>query len=172
MEPLATLLKPAQFKVKNKGDPEQLLQDFVKYVELMEQFFTATNATSAHKADHVQCGACKQAKAMLVLIGGKEVDKLLKHVGLVTDTDTYDAAVQKVKEGLTKQTNQCMARFKLMRELPQSGKTFAEWWPQIKEQAERCNWNNYDAKTAAGDAILQQCDSIKLQKKIIAEDLA
>ena len=76
MEPLATLLKPAQFKVKNKEDPEQLLQDFVEYVELMEQFFTATNATAAHKADHVQCGACKQAKAMLVLIGGKEVDSL------------------------------------------------------------------------------------------------
>ena len=51
---------------------------------------------------------------MLVLIGGKEVDKLLKHVGLVKDTDMYDAAVQKVKEDLTRQTNQCMAQFKLM----------------------------------------------------------
>ena len=58
-----------------------------------------------------------------------------------------------------------------MRETPQNGRKFAAWWPKIQELAERCNWDRYNAKAAAGDAILQQCDSIKLQKKIIVEDL-
>ena len=38
-------------------------------------------------------------------------------------------------------------------------------------RAERCQWDTYDAKKAAGDTILQQCDSKKLQRKIIAENL-
>ena len=32
-------------------------------------------------------------------------------------------------------------------------------------------WVGYDAKMAASDAILQQCDDKKLQKRIIAENL-
>ena len=41
----------------------------------------------------------------------------------------------------------------------------------MKEPAERCKWDGYDVKAAAGEAILQQSDSVQLQKKIIAEDL-
>ena len=32
-------------------------------------------------------------------------------------------------------------------------------------------WTGYDAKMAASDALLQQCDDKKLQKRIIAENL-
>ena len=171
MDPLAMLLKPAPFKVAKKGDPEQTLQDFLDYIELFEQFLTATNANAGHTAQHAQCSTCVKCKAMLVLIGGKEIDSLFKHVGKVLQGDSYDQAINKVKEGISKQTNQSMARFKLMREMSQGGRPFAEWWPLVKEQAERCTWTGYDAKAAAGDAILQQCDNVKLQKKIIAEDL-
>ena len=58
-----------------------------------------------------------------------------------------------------------------MRETPLEGKAFTEWWPRVVEQAERCQWDAYDAKKAACDAILQQCDSKKLQRKIITENL-
>ena len=58
-----------------------------------------------------------------------------------------------------------------MREMPHSGRVFSEWWPKIKEQADRCVWSGYNAKMAASDAILQQCDDKKLQKKIITESL-
>ena len=54
MDSLAVLLKPAPFKVKKKGDPEQLFQDFVEYMELFEQFITATNADGQHAHDHVK----------------------------------------------------------------------------------------------------------------------
>ena len=63
---------------------------------------------------------------MLVLIGGKEIDSLFKHVGKVVQEDSYDQVINKVKEGMAQQTNQSMARFKLMQEMSQGGKPFAE----------------------------------------------
>ena len=122
MDSLAVLLKPASFKVKKKGDPEQLFQDFVEYMELFQQFIPATNADGEHADDLVNCSACTKQKAMLILMGGKEVDTLFKHVGMVVKEDTFQQAIKKIKDGISKQTN-------------------------------------------------QQCDNVKLQKKIIAEDL-
>ena len=126
MDSLAVLLKPAPFKVKKKGDPEQLFQDFVEYMELFEQFITATNADGQHADDHVNSSACTKQKAMLILMGGKEVDTLFKHVGMVVKEDTFQQAIKKIKDGISKQTNQSMARFKLMREMAQNGKSFTE----------------------------------------------
>ena len=108
------LLKPAPFKVSKKGDPEQTLQDFLDYIELFAQFLTVTSADTGHTQDHAQCATCVKCKAMLVLIGGKEIDSLFKHVGKVVQGDSYEQALDKVKEGISKQTNQSMARFKLM----------------------------------------------------------
>ena len=75
--------------------------------------------------------------------------------------DSFDAAMTKIEEGIKCQTNQATARFKLFTKMPQRGLSFAEWYPRIKDQAERCIWNNYDAKQAARDAILFQTDSAK-----------
>ena len=69
------------------------------------------------------------------------------------------------------QTSQATARFKLYTKLPQGGLTFGEWYPSVKEQADRCIWTGYGAKQAARDALLFQTDNAKLQKKVIAEDL-
>ena len=55
--------------------------------------------------------------------------------------------------------------------MPQGGTPFTEWFPKVKDQADRCIWKVYDAKQAARDAILFQTESTKLQKKIIAEEL-
>jgi len=56
--------------------------------------------------------------------------------------------------------------------LPQGGQHFAGWYIKVKEQADRCVWTGYDAKSAARDAILYQTDSKTLMKKIISEDLS
>ena len=67
MDPLAILLKPAPFKIGKKGDPEQTLQDFVDYVELLGQFLTTNNADTGPKEQHASCPACLTSKAMLVM---------------------------------------------------------------------------------------------------------
>ena len=168
---LAALLKPAPFVVQETGDPEQLLQDFKDYMKTFKKFLTATKIVGEHTASCKDCGACVQARATLDLVGGKEIITLFEHVGGVLEADTYDKAVKKVEDGILLQTNQATARFKLYTKLPQGGLTFVEWYPKVKEQADRCIWTGYGAKQAARDALLFQTDSAKLQKKIIAEDL-
>ena len=41
---LIAMLKPAAFRCKKPGDPEQLLQDFTLYKTMMAEFFLATAA--------------------------------------------------------------------------------------------------------------------------------
>ena len=177
---LANLLRPEPFKCKRKGDSEQLLQDFKQYRSKMELFFTAAQAVEAHTGDpagrsavgHTVCTSCRQEKAMVVMLGGEEMNKLFEHVGGVIDGDSYIGAMDKVEQGIKLLTNQATARFKLFQEMPQDGRGFREWSQLVVEQANRCDWTNYDKSKAARDAILFQMEDKKLRRKIIAEDPA
>ena len=42
---------------------------------------------------------------MLLFRGGDEIKDLFEHVGAVTDTDTFDDAVMKIRTGLQGRTN-------------------------------------------------------------------
>ena len=68
MDSMAMLLKPGPFKVKVKGDPEQLLQDFAEYMEVMNKFFMATEVLGNHTEGYQDCATCTRAKAMVTLI--------------------------------------------------------------------------------------------------------
>ena len=133
---LANLLKPEPFRCKKKGDSEQLLQDFKTYRSKMELFFTAAQAVGAHTGEpagreaegHTVCPSCRQEKAMVVMLGGEEMNKLFEHVGKVIDEDTYIGAMNKVEQGIKMLTNQATARFKLFQEMPQDGRGFSWWW--------------------------------------------
>ena len=118
------LLKLGPFLVKRAGDPEQLYQDFTNIANF-EEFLIATGAAGVHAATHTDCGACTKAKATLRLIGGEEMKSLFDHVGGVSDADTFEQAVNKVSEGIQKQTNQATAWFKLFQQMPQGGHCFA-----------------------------------------------
>ena len=169
---LMTLLKPPPLKCKKVGDQEQLLQDFMLYRKTLLEFFQATDAAGQHEHDHINCGACKKAKSIVKLVGGVEMVKLFEHVGKVGDADSYEVAMDKIESGIKSQTNQATSRYKLFREMPQKGMSFSEWWPTVKEQADRCDWRHYDEKQACRDALLYQTDDTSLQKKIIAENLS
>ena len=45
------------------------------------------------------------------------------------------------------------------------------WYPLVKEQDLRCNFTDYNADTAARDAILFQTSNKKLQRDILSKDL-
>ena len=161
----AALLKPPSFAISKVGDPEQLLQDFTEYVKTFKKFVLATGVGGVHTVDHAACGACNKLKATLELVGGKDMCVLYEHVGVVVDEDTFDAAITKIEAGIKGQTNQATARFKLFTKMPQGGLTFGEWYPKVKDQAERCIWTNYDAKQAARDAILFQTVSPSVEEQ-------
>ena len=169
---MAMMFKPDFFKVMEVGNPEQLLQDFTKYISKFNQWVTATKVIDRHAEIHVDCSSCEQGKAFLKMVGGDEMVTLFDHVGLVGEADTLDQAITKIKDGIKKQTNQASARFKLFMQMQQGGDAFVTWFTKIKEQSDRCDWTGYDEKKAARDAILFQTDSKKLQRKVIAEDLS
>ena len=68
MAEMMLLLKPGPFRSKKAGDPEQLFQDFTKYIANFEEFLIATGAAGEHAAAHANCAACTKAKATLRLI--------------------------------------------------------------------------------------------------------
>ena len=184
---LEALINPGLFKGSRKN-PEKLLVKFELYMEQMNNFFIATGKDTA--SDKVKL-------AVLQAVGGSDMVALVKHVGKVRLTerpeipevqaaqgvvavarveavpaDTFEQAVIKIRKGIQGQTNQAMAKFKLFKEMPQGSKNFAEWWPDVLEQAERCDWSDYNTERAARDAILYQTLNKKLKKKILAEDLS
>ena len=172
---LAMMLKPEQLVVKKKGDPEQLSKDWEDYIKVFREFLEATGVAGDHADPEVvdaPCSACKKAKNMLRLVGGEQVRTLFDHVGMVEDKHSWEEALEKASKGIKKQTNQAAARYKLMQKMPQSDSCFAEWYPRVKEQADRCIWAGYDESKAARDAILLQTQDRKLQQKILAEDLS
>ena len=81
---------------------------------------------------------------MVIMLGGEEMDKLFVHVGEVGEEDSYVQAMNKVERGIKKQTNQATARFKLFQEMHQDGRGFREWSQLVVEQANRCDWTDYD----------------------------
>ena len=96
---------------------------------------------------------------------------LLDHTGKVLDTDSMNVAFEKVEMGIKGQTNQAVARHKLMRSINQGQKAFASWFPIVKEHAKHCDFTGYDTDAATRDSILFQTLNVKLQQKILAEDL-
>ena len=155
MDPLALLFKPDNFVVTDRNDPELYLQEWLEYVERFRKFLKAVpGALPQHSDGHADCQGCVRAKVMLELLGGKEVEYLYKHVGVVLEEDTWDQTLVKIQYGIKRQTNQAVARFKLFRQLPQGERQFSDWYHTIREQAKRCDFTNYTEVEAAGDAIL------------------
>ena len=64
-----------------------------------------------------------------------------------------------------------MARSKIFTKMAQWGGSYGEWYPQVRDQADRCIWDGYNFKYAPSDALLYQTDNEKLKKKIITEEL-
>ena len=160
MAELAALVSPGQFKARKK-EPERMLADFNLYVRSIKDLITVVGKEDASEG---------VKKAMIRSIGGKDMIYLFDHVGKVAAEDTFEQALRKIQEAMTKQTNQAMIKFKLFTGMPQEEEAFSVWWTQIKEQAEKCDFTGYDQKHAARDAILFQTSNNKLRKRILAED--
>ena len=170
-ENLAAVLKPPFFVTKQKGDPEQLLQDWKLYIEGFKDYLLVTKAAGEHSADHTNCAACKASQAMLRMVGGENMKSLMEHVGKVVVGDTFEQVIKKVEDGIMKQTNQSVARHKLFMSMGQEDRSFAEWYPLVKEQAARCDFSNYSKEMATRDALLFQTTNDKLKQKILSEDM-
>ena len=138
------LIAPKAFRAKDK-DPETLLIDFDLYVKTIKNFFVATGKDNATE---------KQKVALLQAVGGPDMVDMVEEVGKVVlvDTpeddvlgiaavtaDTFEQAIEKIRNGVVGKTNQAMSRLKLFQQMAQGNQKFASWHKEILKQAKRCN---------------------------------
>ena len=161
MAGLAALGNPGPFKARKK-DPERLLGDFKLYVKAITNLLILTDNGAANNA---------KKKATMQGVGGIDMVWLFDHIGKVIATDTFAQACNKIEAALTGQTNQASMRHKLFTKFPQGDKSFATWWAEVKGQADKCDFANYNSDKACRDAIIYQTSSKRLRKKVLAEDL-
>ena len=161
------MLAPKAFKVKDK-EPEQLLIDFDAYMKTVKNFFIAT----------AKDGAADRTKlAILQAIGGPDMVDLVEIVGkvqleaVVADApngvvgvaaDTYQQAIEKIRQGIVARTNQAMSRLKLFQQMAQGEQQFSSWAQEVLKQAKMCTWQGYGTKTYTNSVlnILRNADII------------
>ena len=157
---LAALVNPGVFKARKK-DPERMLTDFNLYMKSFSDFLVVTDNMEAANA---------KKKSLLRAVGGPDMVFLFDHIGKVADGANYNEAIAAIRTAITGQTNQAMIRFKLFTGMGQDDEPFSSWWAKVKEQAEKCSFDDYDVNAAARDAILFQTSDSRLRKKVLAED--
>ena len=101
------IYKPQALTIKRKGNPEQLVRDWEEYIKEFEIFLGATIIARSHKPEIAgePCVGCKNAKMLLMLVGGTEAKTLHDHVSRVADTDSWEEALKKISDGITSQTD-------------------------------------------------------------------
>ena len=124
------LIAPKAFKGKDK-EAETLLIDFDLYVKTITNFFIATGKDTAND---------RQKVALLQAVGGPDMVDLVEEVGKVTlvataadvanevaavEADSFEQAIEKIRQGIVGKTNQAMSRLKLFQRMGQGTQKFA-----------------------------------------------
>ena len=109
---------------------------------------------------------------MLLFHGGDDMKDLFEHISAVNDTDTFDAAVTKIRTGLQGRTNNVVQRNLLLANYPQGTKSFERWSKEISNVAKLINYENYDWKQADVDAILLQTSNPKLWERALQDNVS
>ena len=118
----------------------------------MEHAFRNADGTLYEPSD-------KEKKAMLLFWGGDDMKDIFEHVGYVTKTDTFDVVVRKIR------TNDVVKRNFLLANYPQGSTSFECWSKEISKAAKLIDYENYDWKQAAVDAILLQTLNLSCGKE-------
>ena len=56
--------------------------------------------------------------------------------------DTYEQAIEKVRQGIVVSKNQVMSRLKLFQQMAQGEQRFSAWAQEVLKQAKRCIWQD------------------------------
>ena len=73
---LMALMRPAPFTLTKKGDLEQKMKEFAKYMKIFRNFLKVTGIVGNYLNNHVDCAVCQKAKTSLELFGDKEIMRL------------------------------------------------------------------------------------------------
>ena len=105
----------------NPGGTLELFDKYVQHIKLIfELAFQKANGTPYAPSD-------KEKKVMLLFRSEDDMKDLSEHVSAVTDTDTFDNAVTKIRTGPQGRTNNVVQRNLFLPNYPQGTKLFECW---------------------------------------------
>ena len=136
--------------------------------------------------------------AMLAMVGGPQMDKLIEYHGKVNVIrqagrqeiranptanppvlgqpavealvpDTWEVGIKKIRDAITASTNPAMAKLQLFYKSPQGDMSVDDWAYELCKIAKRVDWPSQTEDQAVLDAIMFQTSSDKWREKILAE---
>ena len=165
---MALTLNIEQF-IAIDADPSGTAHRFTKYVAKMELLFTLVFRKSDGSP---YAPADKEKNAMMLFRGGEDMMNLYKHVGKVKDNDSFETAIKKAKDALSKHTNSVVQRNLLLSRFSQGSTSFEKWSVEISNVAKLIDYKDYDLQTAVADAIALQTSNQKLHEKNLNDNLS
>ena len=83
---------------------EHLARDWKEYIKEIKTFIRVSH--NKPEIAGTMCAGCRNAKALLRLVGGAEVRMLLDLASRVTDTDSWEVMLTKISDRITRQKKQ------------------------------------------------------------------
>ena len=99
-----------------------ILNEYFAQLELLFKLAFRKADTAQYSNGTAYAPPEAEKKAMAILKGGKDMRTLFKHVSTVQPADTFEQAIQKIKEKLSGGTNKTIQRNMLLCSNPQGGK--------------------------------------------------
>ena len=158
---------PGQFKGKD-ADPEQTLERFERYLKNMDRVFRINRPRRA-TGERIDFDDGDK-KDIIQIEGGPDMQDLFEHVGKVVDGNTYNEAVEKIRNALKGRGNRTAAVHKLFSSMAQANQTFDAWHKKVYEFAKTVDWTDYNHDKAAVDAIVMQTSSGKLRQRVLQDN--
>ena len=150
----------------NPGATLQKFYDYTEQIKLLFQLtFRKSDGTAFEASD-------SDKKAMLLFKGGKHMKNLFNYISKVLDTDTYEQAIAKIVKGLQDRTNNVVQRNILLTNYPQGSKSFEKWSQDISNAAQLINYDDYNWKKAAVDAIILQTSNPRLRERALQDNVS
>ena len=115
--------------------------------------------------------SAKEKKAMLLFRGGCDTKHFFQHVGAVTDTDTFDAKVRKIRTGLQGRTNNVVHRNPLLANYHQGSKSLERWSKEISNATKLIKCGSYDWKQSTKVTVKLQTSNPKLQERTLQDNV-
>ena len=149
-------------------DPGATLKNFNAYIDELSLLFTLifrkADGTSYEPTD-------EEKKALMLLKGGADMKNLCKFVGKIGETDSFAVVTKKIRDGLQERTNKVVQRNMLLSNHPQGTKSFERWFQEVSNAAQLVDYDHYDWKQAAVDAIILQTSNPKLRERALQDNV-
>ena len=109
----------------------------------------------------------KQKKALLLYLGGKELQKI--HRTLNDESDTYEKVKELLDSYFKPKVNVTFERNKFYNIHQMENEIISVFVTRLKDASRRCNFENYTPEPAIVDRVISKCTSNRLRCRLLCE---